>query len=296
MSHSPKKPESGVTGLDNLNDRFKETVTVEANKPDFRELDLGSPVSPLRTRGPAASSSSGSSGSFSGGRNNQNRVEKRSDSKPNNSNSGELSGSCENSPTRSGGNVRGSKPGHKRSDSGSGSGSGPSPLIYSGQSVTSPALNVLPTGNICPSGRIVKTGMVANKSSRSDVLGTGTGNYGHGSIMRGGVSPAKVESSQSLRSGIGSDSGRRVSQSVDPEELKRIANEHYKKGHFADAVSLYDRAIALSPASPSYRSNRAAALTGLGRLSEAIMDCVEAVRLDPNYARAHNRLASLFIR
>lgn len=83
---------------------------------------------------------------------------------------------------------------------------------------------------------------------------------------------------------------------MDPEELKRAGNEHYKKGHFADALSFYDRAIALSPASPAYRSNRAAALTGLKRLAEAVRECEEAVRLDPNYSRAHQRLASLFLR
>ncbi|XP_057454360.1 TPR repeat-containing thioredoxin TTL1-like [Lotus japonicus] len=254
MSHSSGKPVSDVIGF---------------NKPDFRELDLGSPVSPLRTRGPAAaSSSSGSSGSFSGGRN---PVPRRSDS-------GELSGSSENSPT-----AKGSKLGHARSDSGS----APPPLF---QSVTSPVMNVLPTGNICPSGRILKTGMAApSRTSRTDVLGSGTTNYGHGSIMRGGGGggTTTVAVSDPLKRGV---------QSMDPEELKKAGNEHYKKGHFADALSFYDRAIALSPASPAYRSNRAAALTGLKRLVEAVRECEEAVRLDPNYSRAHQRLASLFLR
>jgi tetratricopeptide (TPR) repeat protein len=141
---------------------------------------------------------------------------------------------------------------------------------------------------------------VPNRSSRSDVLGSGTGNYGHGSIIRGGGSGAGVVSgkgeSNSLRNSIGGDLGKRGVQGLDPEELKKAGNEHYKKGHFSDALSLYDRAISLSPTSASYRSNRAAALTGLGRLAEAVKECQEAVRLDPNYSRAHHRLASLFIR
>lgn len=295
MSHSSEKPESEVVGLEHFSDRFSEKVSFEVNKPDFRELDLGSPVSPLRTRGgPSASSSSGSSGSFSGRNNGLNQVQKRSNSAPGNSNSGELSGSSENSPTAerstSTGNLKASKPGHLRSDSGSGL----TPLIYSGQAVNSPPLNVLPTGNICPSGRISKIGMSANRSSRTDVLGSGTGNYGHGSIMRGGAAVVAAKGEiHSSRCSIGNDLGKR---GVDPEELKKAGNEHYKKGHFADALSLYDRAIALSPASASYRSNRAAALTGLGRLGEAVRECEEAVRLDPNYIRAHHRLASLFIR
>jgi len=116
--------------------------------------------------------------------------------------------------------------------------------------------------------------------------------------MRGGgvgVVTGKVESN-SMRSGIEGDLGKRGVQSVDPEELKKVGNEHYKKGHFSDALSLYDRAISMSPGSASYRSNRDAALTGLERLAEAVKECEEAVRLDPNYSRAHHRLASLFIR
>ncbi|OIV92448.1 hypothetical protein TanjilG_02211 [Lupinus angustifolius] len=258
---------------------------VEFNKPDFRELDLGSPVSLLRNRGPAVSTSSSSSGSFSGGRIVQNPVPKRSESAPtitNTNHSGELSGSTETSPTNARGGS-GSKPGHVRSNSGTSA-----PLIYSGQSVNSPVLNVLPTGNICPSRRIVRTGMAANRSTRSDVLGTGTGNYGHGSIMRGGKEVSG--------SGNGNEIVKRGVQSLDPEELKRVGNEHYKRGNFLEALSLYDKAIALSPGSAAYRSNRAAALMGLGRLVEAVRECEEAVSLDPNYGRAHYRLATLFIR
>ncbi|KAG7024786.1 TPR repeat-containing thioredoxin TTL1 [Cucurbita argyrosperma subsp. argyrosperma] len=306
MSHSGN-PISDVRFHD-LSDRFRDSVTCEVNKPDFRELDLGSPVSPLRTRhqiggGPAVSSSSSSSGSVSG-RNGQNPVAKRSDSGANN-HSGELSGSSESSPTaaeslRSIGTPRNFKSGHNRSDSASNH-----PLIYSGQSqssVTSPS-NVLPTGNICPSGRILKPSMpTTNRSSRTDVLGSGSGNYGHGSIMRGlgGAKPVAVESVSNVSSrggGVGGgDSWKRAKQSGDPEELKRAGNEQYKKGHFAEALSLYDRAIAISPANPAYRSNRAAALTSLQRLGEAVSECEEAVRLDPNYTRAHQRLASLYRR
>ncbi|KAJ7948735.1 TPR repeat-containing thioredoxin TTL1-like [Quillaja saponaria] len=309
MSHSGK-PISEL-GFDALNDRFRDSLSCEANKPDFRELDLGSPVSPLRTRqsGPAtsgltttSSSSSSSSGSASG-RNGHNPVAKRTDSGPNN-HSGELSGSSENSPTaaesiRSAGCFRNFKLGHARSDSGS-----TQPLIHSGQSsATSPASNVLPTGNICPSGKILKTGMAANRTSRSDVLGSGMGNYGHGSIMRGGIAAksgggeaASMANPRLSAGGGANESAKRAMLSVDPEEIKRAGNEQYKRGHFTEALNLYTRAISLSPNNAAYRSNRAAALTGLGRLAEAVRECEEAVKLDPNYGRAHQRLASLLLR
>lgn len=303
MSRSPgdSKPDSP---RGKLTDRFRQAVSLvtkpkKASKPDVRELDHGSPVSPLRTTSgvPAISSSSGSSGSFSGktGSKPVSNSKKSSSAPIHSSNSGELSGSSDNSPrSRSGGNVRGSKP--KAGDSRSNSGSGTTPKAHSGQTVNSPPINVLPAGNICPSGKVVKTGM-AYKNTKSDVLGYGTGNYGHGSIMRGGTAggAGRVDAS-SVRGGIGSDSGKRGMESVDPEQLKLVGNEHYKNGQFAEALSFYDRAVAALPRSASYRSNRAAALICLGRLPEAVRECQQALNCDPDCVRAHHRLASLFIR
>lgn len=144
--------------------------------------------------------------------------------------------------------------------------------------------------------------MATRQSTRTDVLGSGTGNYGHGSIMRAGGSVGGVASNMkgnvmsSGSSGTGGDLVKRAMVSLDPEEVKRVGNEQYKRGHFAEALNLYERAVAISPANAAYRSNRAAALTGLGRVVEAVTECEEAVRLDPSYGRAHQRLGSLLIR
>ncbi|CAA6661064.1 unnamed protein product [Spirodela intermedia] len=86
------------------------------------------------------------------------------------------------------------------------------------------------------------------------------------------------------------DSVKRAMASMDPEEVKRTGNEQYKRGHFGDALKLYDRAISMCPGNASCHSNRAAALIATGRLTEAIRECEEAVRLDPTYWRAHQRL------
>ncbi|PSS05862.1 TPR repeat-containing thioredoxin like [Actinidia chinensis var. chinensis] len=261
MSHS-RKPSSEL-GLDSLSNRFRNTLICDnnTNKPDFRELDLGSPVSPLRTRhsGPSGltTSSSSSSGSVSGRR--------RSDS-------GGLSHSSELS-----GSVESSKP---RSD----------PLTHPGLgSVNSPALNVLPAGNICPSGKILKT-VMAGRSSKTDVLGSGTGNYGHGSVMRGGAA-AKTGGEGVV---CGGDPARRAS--VDPEEVKRAGNEQYKLGNVAEALRLYDRAISMSPENAVFRFNKAVALTGLRRLAAAVSEYEAAIRLDPGYVKANQRLGSLLLR
>lgn len=251
----------------------RDSLTSEINKPDFRELDLGSPVSPLRSqpRGLTTTTTSSSSSSSSGSVTKHPPVIGRS------------------------GSVRGG------SSSQSGSSSGNQTRSESVTSATSPA-NVLPTGNICPSGKIQITGMTQSRS-RSDVLGSGTGTYGHGSIMRGGggsssVSPAKPVSPVTVGGSVRSSETLRKKAILgsDAEEVKRVGNEMYKKGLFGEALKLYDRAIALSPANAAYRSNRAAALTGLARVGEAVKECEEALRLDPNYGRAHQRLASLLIR
>ncbi|KAJ7298127.1 hypothetical protein O6H91_Y015600 [Diphasiastrum complanatum] len=87
-----------------------------------------------------------------------------------------------------------------------------------------------------------------------------------------------------------------TSSKDDAEEVKRLGNEQYKKGRFAEALALYERAIFLAPGQASYHSNRAAALSALGRLVDAVQECKEAIRLDPLYARARRRLTSLFLR
>lgn len=174
-----------------------------------------------------------------------------------------------------------SRPGHRRSVSAG------APLIYSGG-----GSSLLPSGNICPSGKILKPVLPSRGPNRTDVLGSGTVNYGRGSIIRGGsgtypVPVAVPASPLTVKRALGGS---------DPEELKRIGNELYRSGNFLEALALYDRAVAISPGNAACRSNRSAALTALGRLGEAVRECHEAVKLDPAYARAHKRLASLYVR
>ncbi|XP_039116246.1 TPR repeat-containing thioredoxin TTL1-like isoform X2 [Dioscorea cayenensis subsp. rotundata] len=277
MSHSQK--------LGALSDRFHADLCLDGHgdKPDSKEfVDLGSPVSPLRnphaapTNTSSSSSSSGSS-SVSGKAQRNAAVRKVSEggAAGGRSHSGELSASGESSPT-----GFPSRPGHRRSGSG--------PLIYtsSGSTASSPMTNVLPAGNICPSGKIGKPGMMSRTPARNDVLGSGTGNYGHGSIMRGGAPKADSPTA----------SGKPLSSLNHPEALTKAGNEHYKKGEFLDALKLYNRAVTMCPDNAACRYNKATALTGLGRLSEAVKEFEEAVRLDHGHGRAHLRLASLHLR
>lgn len=132
---------------------------------------------------------------------------------------------------------------------------------------------------------------MVSRGSKTDVLGSGSVNYGHGSIMRGGGGAAKS-------GGGGGDAAANCSRIgvVDPEELKRLGNEQYKTGSLSEALGFYDRAIAISPGNATYRFNKAVALMGLKRLGEAVREYEEAVRLDAGYVKAHHRLGSLLVR
>lgn len=289
MSHYRRHSlEPSITGKyrDSLTFRRDDDVI---DKPDFREL--GSPLRPRRSSSsaattPAASgSSSSSSGSASGKPSVTSQLARRS-------HSGELSGLTSSVTPGSATKNRNPKPGHRRSASAG------TPLIYSGlgfspmtnhnsrgggSGATSPNPGVLPTGNICPSGRILKTGMATRTTVKPETLCTGAANYGHGNIVRsGGINAGKTI--QTARE-IG-----------DSEEVKKAGNEMYRKGNFVEALAFYDRAISMSPENPAYRSNRAAALAASGRLEEAVKECIEALRFDPCYVRAHQRLASLYLR
>ncbi|XWS25270.1 hypothetical protein CRYUN_Cryun27aG0054900 [Craigia yunnanensis] len=83
---------------------------------------------------------------------------------------------------------------------------------------------------------------------------------------------------------------------MDPEALKNMGNETYKQGRFEEALTLYERAISLDSKQATYRCNKSAALLGLGRLMEAVVECKEAIQLDPTYCRAHHRLARIYLR
>ena len=89
---------------------------------------------------------------------------------------------------------------------------------------------------------------------------------------------------------------RTLPTKMDPERLKIMGNEDYKNGRFCEALALYDAAIEIDPNKATYRYNRTAALTALGRLLEAVFECREAIQIEPCYHRAHNRLGKLYFR
>uniref|UniRef100_A0A1J3G3Z0 Inactive TPR repeat-containing thioredoxin TTL3 n=1 Tax=Noccaea caerulescens TaxID=107243 RepID=A0A1J3G3Z0_NOCCA len=128
-----------------------------------------------------------------------------------------------------------------------------------------------------------------------------TANYGNVNTQNSGyggkrttvaASPATTTKSQEQSGSL----CRAISTRMDPETLKIMGNEDYKNGNFAEALALYDAAIAIDPNKAAYRSNKSAALTALGRILDAVFECREAIRIEPHYHRAHHRLGNLYLR
>uniref|UniRef100_A0A1D1YZ86 TPR repeat-containing thioredoxin TTL1 n=2 Tax=Anthurium amnicola TaxID=1678845 RepID=A0A1D1YZ86_9ARAE len=133
----------------------------------------------------------------------------------------------------------------------------------------------------------------------SHVLGLGGGNYGHGNIIKGGNlltngPSANCISYRDVLDICTSKGGATCCKNM--EELKNVGNEEYKKGHFLEAISSYDKAIALCPRNAACHNNKAAALAGLGLYEEAVGECLEAISCDQSYSRAHYRLGNLYAR
>ncbi|KAK9290605.1 hypothetical protein L1049_008776 [Liquidambar formosana] len=144
--------------------------------------------------------------------------------------------------------------------------------------------------------------IVEPNQSKKHVLGLGKCNYGYGSIVRGVKNEDNTKSNCEVTSSENITEKQRclIPKSAphfgSVEELKNAGNEEYKRGCFMEAISFYNKAIALCPQNAVCHNNKAAALAGLGNVTEAVGECLEAIRHDPWYSRAHYRLGTLYIR
>ncbi|KAJ0085283.1 hypothetical protein Patl1_08509 [Pistacia atlantica] len=77
-----------------------------------------------------------------------------------------------------------------------------------------------------------------------------------------------------------------LTNELDPEVLKSMGNDAYKKGRFEDALSLYDGAIALNSNNATYRSNKSAALIAQHRLATIYLRLGEAEKALHHYKQS----------
>ncbi|KAL9267136.1 TPR repeat-containing thioredoxin TTL4-like protein [Drosera capensis] len=134
------------------------------------------------------------------------------------------------------------------------------------------------------------------------VFGLGGCNYGHGSIINGtvktlkGIARESEASCSKMSDAVKEGSCLPFVNAKVADELKNAGNEEYKRGMYTNAISMYDKAIALYPRNAVCHNNKAVALAALGKLRDAIEECLEAITCDPTYSRAHFRVGTLYTR
>ncbi|KAL9279000.1 putative tetratricopeptide-like helical domain superfamily [Arabidopsis thaliana] len=164
-----------------------------------------------------------------------------------------------------------------------------------GSMVRPSSSNVMLFGNL---GNLKQPG--PSGGNQTTIQNNGYGNTGGGYGVKKTLEEERKTSVAQIPASNNQDQSgslcRAISTRMDPETLKIMGNEDYKNGNFAEALALYEAAISIDPKKASYRSNKSAALTALGRILEAVFECREAIRIDPHYHRAHHRLANLYLR
>ncbi|KAJ1730125.1 Hsp90 cochaperone [Coemansia biformis] len=73
------------------------------------------------------------------------------------------------------------------------------------------------------------------------------------------------------------------------DEARERGNTLFKEGKFAEAQAEYSEAVKRNPGDARNYSNRAACLTKLIALPEAIKDCETCISIDPTFVKAHIR-------
>jgi len=86
----------------------------------------------------------------------------------------------------------------------------------------------------------------------------------------------------------------RLNKKEETISLKKEGNNHLKKGELKQSLKFYSEAIKINFNDPILFANRSACYNKLKSFEEAILDAQEAIRIDPNYIKAYNRLASSY--
>lgn len=73
------------------------------------------------------------------------------------------------------------------------------------------------------------------------------------------------------------------------EEYKTMGNEMMRQRNYQEAIKLYSNAIRKDASNHVYYANRAAAYVELEMGQQALSDCNEAIRIDPDYIKGYSR-------
>ncbi|MCJ1382569.1 hypothetical protein MMC17_005682 [Xylographa soralifera] len=81
---------------------------------------------------------------------------------------------------------------------------------------------------------------------------------------------------------------------IDAEACKTAGNKFFKMGDYEKAIREYTKAVEADPTSPTYISNRSAALISANRYEEALEDAKYADDLEPGNAKVLLRMARIY--
>ncbi|KAM0787259.1 hypothetical protein ACM66B_006494 [Microbotryomycetes sp. NB124-2] len=85
---------------------------------------------------------------------------------------------------------------------------------------------------------------------------------------------------------------------IDPakaDEARELGNKAFKQGDFAGSVTHYAESIKRNPSDARGYTNRAAALTKLLALPEALKDAEKAIEVDPTFVKGYIRKATVLL-
>lgn len=85
-----------------------------------------------------------------------------------------------------------------------------------------------------------------------------------------------------------------VSVDLEAEKYKEEGNSYFKQGQYDEAIFSYTEAIKIDPKNKVYYSNRAAAYAMMNMDENGIDDCLNALKIDKSYVKAHIRLGDFY--
>lgn len=138
--------------------------------------------------------------------------------------------------------------------------------------------------------------LVAKFRARTEAASGGPAVEEAGSTPRSAPAPAAAATAAAAAAGRAAaapSTGAKAADEKKAEEVKGEGNKLLLAKDYEGAERCYTEALDLSPSGPNshvYLCNRAAALCYMGRNDDAVVDCQEAIDLNPAYAKAYTRL------
>lgn len=142
--------------------------------------------------------------------------------------------------------------------------------------------------------------LVAKFKARTEAASGGPAVEEAGSSTSRAAPPAAAGAAAAAGAGAAApapSTGAKAAAEKKAEEVKGQGNKLLLAKDYEGAERCYTEALELSPEGPNshvYLCNRAAALCYLGKNGDAVVDCQEAIDLNPSYAKAYTRLGYAF--